>query len=317
LGNTSPGGIAITPDGTRTYFSTFENKLRILDTDPTSLLYNLPIDSIDIQLLLTGNIAITPDGTKAVVNWIGTVAHAIDVIDVEPGSPTYNTIIGSPVPVVPGQLGDVAVSPDSAFAYATGSTSLCRVCKIDLQTSDIAANFTDVFAHQSSVALTPDGANLYTATPNSTELSIFDTADLTLLGTLELGGPLGSIAITPDGSRAYVVRDPISSNSEVVVVPLPPVISDFSASPEFGAAPLNVDFSDQSFEATSWVWDFGDGAGSTEQNPSHTYNSAGTYTVSLTVTGPGGSDTETKTDFITVSQSSSIQSNNSGGGGGG
>ena len=28
----------------------------------------------------------------------------------------------------------------------------------------------------------------------------------------------------------------------------------------------------------------------------------GTYTVSLTVTGPGGSDTETKTDYITVSE---------------
>jgi hypothetical protein len=214
--------------------------------------------------------------------------------------------------VVSGQLGDVAVSPDSAFAYATGSTSLCRVCKIDLQTFDIAVNFEDVFA--THVALTPDGANLYTATPNSTELSIFNTADLTLLGTLELGGPLGSIAITPDGSRAYVVRDPISLNSEVVVVPLPPVIAGFSASPESGTAPLNVDFSDQSFGATSWVWDFGDGAGSTEQNPSHTYNSAGTYTVSLTVTGPSSSDTETKTDFITVSQPASKQS---GGGGGG
>jgi serine protease len=33
-----------------------------------------------------------------------------------------------------------------------------------------------------------------------------------------------------------------------------------------------------------WSWDFGDGNGSTAQNPSHTYAADGTYTVTLTVT---------------------------------
>ena len=75
----------------------------------------------------------------------------------------------------------------------------------------------------------------------------------------------------------------------------------FSASPTSGAAPLTVNFTDQSTgQITSWSWDFGDGSTSTEQNPSHTYTDGGSYTVSLTVTGPGGSDTETKTGFISV-----------------
>jgi PKD repeat protein len=64
---------------------------------------------------------------------------------------------------------------------------------------------------------------------------------------------------------------------------------------------LAVNFTDESTgEITDWSWDFGDGGTSTAQNPSHTYNSGGTYTVELTVTGPGGSDTETRTDYITV-----------------
>jgi PKD repeat protein len=50
----------------------------------------------------------------------------------------------------------------------------------------------------------------------------------------------------------------------------------------------------------SWLWDFGDGETSTEQNPSHTYGNPGNYTVSLTASGPNGSDIETKTDFISV-----------------
>jgi len=77
--------------------------------------------------------------------------------------------------------------------------------------------------------------------------------------------------------------------------------ADFTADLTSGPVPLTVNFTDQSTgDITSWSWDFGDGATSTEQNPSHTYTDAGTYTVSLAVTGPGGSDTEVKADFITV-----------------
>lgn len=52
-------------------------------------------------------------------------------------------------------------------------------------------------------------------------------------------------------------------------------------------------------EITSRLWSFGDGATSTLANPAHTY-AQGTYTVSLTVTGPGGSDTETRANLIAV-----------------
>lgn len=58
---------------------------------------------------------------------------------------------------------------------------------------------------------------------------------------------------------------------------------DFSASPTSGNAPLKVAFTDNSTGSpTSWNWDFGDGTNSTEENPVHTYNSSGQYTVTLT-----------------------------------
>jgi hypothetical protein len=42
---------------------------------------------------------------------------------------------------------------------------------------------------------------------------------------------------------------------------------------------------------TKWLWDFGDGTISTEKNPTHSYKTAGTYNVTLTVWNDLGSDT--------------------------
>ena len=54
----------------------------------------------------------------------------------------------------------------------------------------------------------------------------------------------------------------------------------------------NINFSDQSTGfPNSWVWDFGDGNTSTEQNPTHSYNVEGTYSVSLITCNSNGCDT--------------------------
>ncbi len=50
----------------------------------------------------------------------------------------------------------------------------------------------------------------------------------------------------------------------------------------------------------TYLWDFGDGATSTEQSPTHNYAADGTYTVSLTTTNGVGTDTNVKNDFVVV-----------------
>ena len=82
-----------------------------------------------------------------------------------------------------------------------------------------------------------------------------------------------------------------------------PVTAAFTAHPTSGNRTLTVEFTDQSTGTISgWSWDFGDGGTSAAQNPSHAYRSVGSFTVSLTVSGPGGSDVETKTDYIQVTE---------------
>ena len=71
-----------------------------------------------------------------------------------------------------------------------------------------------------------------------------------------------------------------------------PPVANPSASPLSGHAPLSVAFlgsgSDPDGSIAGFHWDFGDGATSSQQNPSHTYSSAGTYTAVLTVTDDKG-----------------------------
>jgi Zn-dependent metalloprotease len=72
-----------------------------------------------------------------------------------------------------------------------------------------------------------------------------------------------------------------------------------------------VSFTDNSGNTpTSWQWDFGDGATSTIQNPTHQYTLPGTYTVSLLATNPFGSNTTTRQTTVNVLASSMSIGNN-------
>ncbi|OPY36823.1 MAG: PKD domain protein [Methanoregulaceae archaeon PtaU1.Bin059] len=105
------------------------------------------------------------------------------------------------------------------------------------------------------------------------------------------------------------VTNSAGSDSEIktdyitVISPVIAPVAAFTSDVQSGSAPLTVQFTDDSTNTpTSWAWDFeNDGiVDSAEQNPSHVYDTPGTYTVNLTVTNSAGSDSEIKTDYITV-----------------
>lgn len=65
--------------------------------------------------------------------------------------------------------------------------------------------------------------------------------------------------------------------------PVPPI-----AAFTFTTLGLTVSFTSTAQFAASYRWDFGDGSGSTEANPMHTYQNPGAYPVKLTVGEPCG-----------------------------
>ncbi len=118
-------------------------------------------------------------------------------------------------------------------------------------------------------------------------------------GALQTASPL--IGTASDGSNVGAWQGPQA---------------DFSANASSGSAPLSVQFSDLSvlpvqsvilndgkqidYSITDWLWQFGDGFSSTEENPLHSYESDGIFDVTLTVTNRDGSVATAKSDYITV-----------------
>ncbi len=104
------------------------------------------------------------------------------------------------------------------------------------------------------------------------------------------------------GTGACIVTMPASPATVTATFNLLPPVTDFSASPLSGPAPLTVNFTDLSTQnPTSWFWSFGDGNTSTLQNPTYVYNYPGTYSVYLSASNAGGTDMKSVANYITVS----------------
>ena len=114
--------------------------------------------------------------------------------------------------------------------------------------------------------------------------------------------PAHTYAERGDYTVSLTVSNKAGSDTDTLpIVVLAPPNANFSASEARAKVNSSIQFTDESTgDIDSWLWDFGDGSTSTEQNPSHTYRDAGTYTVSLTVSNAINEDTRKKEDYITV-----------------
>ncbi|MCF8235901.1 MAG: PKD domain-containing protein [Bacteroidales bacterium] len=100
-----------------------------------------------------------------------------------------------------------------------------------------------------------------------------------------------------------------TSCTEVWVQMIGDCQADFSYTTDSTNAHI-VHFFDQSVPAEnidSWQWDFGDGTGSSEQNPTHVFGDAGVYDVCLTVHSTIDSCTDTYCENVIISEPGACQ----------
>jgi len=101
-----------------------------------------------------------------------------------------------------------------------------------------------------------------------------------------------SLSVTEHGCNSTTV--------DYIVEVFPAPLISFIPSAIDGCEPLTISFTDNTTPlSTSWLWDFGDGNTSSDQNPVHTYTIAGIFDITVTATTSHGcTGTYTATDLI-------------------
>jgi PKD repeat protein len=163
----------------------------------------------------------------------------------------------------------------------------------------------------------PNSGNLEVTTPagfssGSVRSDLYEVRPLTTgsgatvvdphTGTSGLAWYIGYFEFKSDGSMTFT-REAASA---------PPPVAGFTGTPTNGFAPLKAVFTDTSTGSiTNWLWNFGDGnsiTNSTSGPVTNIYSAAGSYTVSLTVSGSGGVSTNIQTGLVVASPAPSLGS---------
>ncbi len=82
-----------------------------------------------------------------------------------------------------------------------------------------------------------------------------------------------------------------------------PLDADFSTDYDTCDGGLSVDFKNESIDASSYYWDFGDGNFSIDENPVHLFDQEGTYTVQMIVGGGSCGSSDSSSQVVTVRSS--------------
>jgi gliding motility-associated-like protein len=101
-----------------------------------------------------------------------------------------------------------------------------------------------------------------------------------------------TINTTNPGTYTYFATQTVngctSDSGSVTVKVLPQLTASFDTAVHFGCKADTVIFTDSSVGASTYTWNFGDGANDTAVNPTHIYSAQGSYIVSLITTNGGG-----------------------------
>jgi DNA/RNA endonuclease G (NUC1)/PKD repeat protein len=161
---------------------------------------------------------------------------------------------------------------------------------------------TDPAGTNTIVYVNPTSSVLGNQSPYLTAVGGAGITPATILGSFLLTqNKNGSLATVGAGISKVSAASVYTSVYNFLTGANPPIAS-FTGSPTIGAAPLNVSFTDTSSGSiTNRFWNFGDNTttNTTTNSLVHTY-AAGTYPVTLIVSGQDGSSTKTQANYITA-----------------
>ena len=191
-----PSAIAITPNAATAY---------VTDEGTTNTAPGF-VTPIDLSTNTAGTaiavgsgpdaIAITPNGQTAYVgNYNADTVTPISLVTDTAGTPI--SVGAAPT--------SITITPDGSTAYV--GRAFDSGIQIDLATKTIEPGGPGGFAS----AITPDGATVFGTNPQDNGVNVFTPANDSGTTVAALNDPEG-VAITPDGSTAYVAYSPFTTN---------------------------------------------------------------------------------------------------------
>ena len=249
------------------------------DTDNTIHLgMNNAVNASKMETLIEGDWSWTNLNTKSESQTVGVTAAGLSTLHVwmrEDGILIDKVVLTTDVNYIPTGDGPPESPRDGVDAPP--------VAGFTFTTTDLTANYTDTSTDNGTIASWSwdfgDGNTSTAQNPTHTYAAA---------GTYTV-----SLVVTDDGGATDT-----TSQDVTVTAPNEDPIAGFT----FTTTDLTANYTDTSTDngtITSWNWDFGDGNTSTDQHPTHTYASEGTFTVVLTVTDDLGA-TGTVNQDVTV-----------------
>ena len=298
-----PRGSAITPDGSFVFVANDTNTVTPIDIATNTPQSTIAVGNIPVD------IAITPNGLKAYVANNGSKnVTPINLTNRSPGTPI--SVVGNPQAI--------AITPDGQTAYVVGQGP-DEVTPIDLNNNTTLTPIS-VGDAPFDIAISPNGTIALVTNANSNSVSVINLSNNSVSSTLTgFNLPIG-VAITPDGKKGFVVNGgdntvtpidlttnpptigtPIptggSDSSRIAITPDPAPAASFTVTNAPVGSPTTFNASASATAVgtiVSYVWNFGDGTTFASSSPivTHTYTSAGPFTVTLTVTNSAGTSTQ-------------------------
>lgn len=249
--------------------------LTSLGLSDTPVVTNIGLPVTGTGFKAAGTIKVSPSGTKLAFTSVSDFAQLFD-FDNSTG------VLSNEITLITesGELYGAAFSPDESVLYI--SNSINKIHQFDLNAPDIPDSrifiFNSLGYYPGQMQIGKDN-KIYVAFLNKTYLGVINSPNVV-------------------GTGCDFVLEGVSLNGRKSRTGLPSFNQSFFFTPSIQLSSAceeestNFTFSTNQ-TVLSAVWDFGDGATSSEISPTHTYSIAGSYTVTVTVTTPFGTGTNT------------------------
>lgn len=210
--------LAVSPDGAALYVTGIDGTdLAMIDAAAHFPLGRIPLSP---SLSRAANrIAVSTDGRRAYVTHGAETcgprdcAGSVDVVDLDPASPTAHTVIGQLHSPGADPVG-IALSPDGRLAYTTNTNNPgSTVTVIDIVEGTVVAQIRSSYGPE-HIALSADGSIAYVSSGGSATVTVIDTVNATSVASIAVDSA-GDLALSPDGASVYVVSQLSDSISRI------------------------------------------------------------------------------------------------------